>query len=73
MENIQGRADIVRDPNTRAIINVDVASHKTAVASSKARELAKEQLKINTTDINSIRNELLDIKSLLKQLVDKNG
>ena len=73
MENIQGRADIVRDPKTRAIINVDVASHETAVASSKARELAKDQLKINTTDINSIKDELSDIKSLLKQLVDKNG
>ena len=73
MENIKGRADIVRDPKTRAIINVDVASHETAVASSKARELAKEQLKINTTDINSIRVELSNIKSLLQQLVDKNG
>jgi len=73
MEIIQGRVDIVRDPNTRAIINVDVASHETAVAASKARQLAKEQLKINTNDINSIRDELSDIKSLLKQLVDRNG
>ena len=73
MEIIQGRVDIVRDPNTRAIINADVASHETAVAASKARQLAKEQLKINTNDINSIRDELSDIKSLLKQLVDKNG
>ena len=73
MENIKGRADIVRDPNTRAIINIDVASHETAVAASKARELAKEQLKINTTDINSIREELSNIKSLLKQLVENDG
>ena len=73
METIKGRTDIVRDPSTRAIINVDVASHETAVAASKARQLAKEQIKINTNDINSIRDELSDIKSLLKQLVDKNG
>jgi hypothetical protein len=73
METIKGRTDIVRDPSTRAIINVDVASHETAVAASKARQLAKEQIKINTNDINSIRDELSDIKSLLKQLVDRNG
>ena len=73
METIKGRTDIVRDPSTRAIINVDVESHETAVAASKARQLAKEQIKINTNDINSIRDELSDIKSLLKQLVDRNG
>ena len=73
MDIIQGRTDIVRDPSTRAVINVDTSSHETAVAASKARQLAKEQLKTNTTDINSIKEELSDIKSLLKQLVDKNG
>ena len=73
MDIIKGRTDIVRDPVTTAIINVDVASHETAVAASKARQLAKEQLKTNTSDINSIKEELSDIKSLLKQLVDNNG
>ena len=73
MDIIQGRTDIVRDPSTRAVINIDTASHETAVAASKARQLAKEQLKTNTTDINSIKEELSDIKSLLKQLVENNG
>jgi len=73
MDTIQGRTDIVRDPATRAIVNVDTASHETAVAASRARQLAKEQLKTNTNDINSIKEELSDIKSLLKQLVDNNG
>ena len=73
MENIKGRADIARDPKTRAIINVDTASHKAAVTARKARELAKEQLKTNTNDINSIKEELSDIKSLLKQLVENDG
>ena len=73
MDIIQGRVDIARDPKTRAIINVDTASHEASVTASKARGLAKEQLKTNTNDINSIRNELSDIKSLLKQLVENNG
>ena len=73
MDIIQGRVDIARDPKTQAIINVDTASHEAAVTASKARGLAKEQLKTNTIDINSIRNELSDIKSLLIQLVENNG
>ncbi len=73
MDIIQGRTDIVRDPSTKAIINVDTAAHETAVAASKARQLAKEQINTNTNDINSIKEELSDIKSLLKQLVENNG
>jgi len=73
MDIIQGRTDIVRDPSTKAIINVDTAAHETAVAASKARQLAKEQINMNTNDINSIKEELSDIKSLLKQLVENDG
>ena len=73
MDIIQGRTDIVRDPLTNAIINVDVSAHETAVAASKARQLAKEQINTNTNDINSIKEELSDIKSLLKHLVENDG
>jgi len=73
MENIEGRTDIIKDPYTGAIINIDTGAHRAAVEASKARQLAKEQLKTNTNDINSIKEELSDIKSLLKQLVEKNG
>ena len=73
MNIVQGRTDIVRDPHSGAIINVDAASHEAAVASSKARQLAKEQINTNTNDINSIKEELSDIKSLLKQLVENYG
>ena len=73
MNIVQGRTDIVRDPQSGAIINVDVASHEAAVTASKARQLAKEQINTNTNDINSIKEELSDIKSLLKQLVENNG
>ena len=73
MNIVQGRTDIVRDPHSGAIINVDVASHEAAVTASKARQLAKEQINLNTNDINSIKEELSDIKSLLKQLVENNG
>jgi len=73
MKIIDGRTDIVKDPHTGAIINIDTGAHRVAVEASKARQLAKEQLNNNTNDINSIKEELSDIKSLLKQLVEKNG
>ena len=73
MDVIQGRTDIVRDPDSGAIINIDADAHAVAVASARARSITKEQMKNNTNDINSIKEELSDIKSLLTQLVNNNG
>ena len=73
MDVIQGRTDIVRDLVSGAIINIDAEAYAVAVASAKARAISKEQMKNNTNDINSIKEELSDIKSLLTQLVNNNG
>ena len=70
MYTIEGRTDIVKDPNTGAIINIDDAAHRSAVAGHKARQRAKEEIKNNPTEINSIKEELTEIKTLLKALVD---
>lgn len=70
MYTIEGRTDIVKDPNTGAIINIDDAAHRSAVAGHKARQRAKEEIKNNTNEINSIKEELTEIKTLLKALVD---
>ena len=69
MDNIEGRTDIVKDPNTGAIISIDSEAHRAAVESAKARESAKDQLTDNTNDINSIKEELSDIKDMMRQLL----
>jgi len=69
MKIIDGRNDIVKDPITGAVINIDSDAHKAAVESAKARESAKDQLTTNTNDINSIKEELSDIKNMMRQLL----
>jgi len=69
MKIIDGRTDIVKDPRTGAVINIDSDAHRAAVESAKARESAKDQLTTNTNDINSIKEELFDIKNMMKQLL----
>ena len=69
MKIIDGRNDIVKDPITGAVINIDSDAHRAAVESAKARESAKDQLTTNTNDINSIKEELFDIKNMMKQLL----
>tara|TARA_B100000902_G_scaffold395803_1_gene455197 strand:+ start:726 stop:959 length:234 start_codon:yes stop_codon:yes gene_type:complete len=69
MKIIDGRNDIVKDPITGAVINIDSDAHRAAVESAKARESAKDQLTTNTNDINSIKEELFDIKNMMRQLL----
>ena len=70
---VEGRTDIIKDGITGAVLNVDHNAYQAAVNASKLREASKHQLESNTNDINSIKEELSDIKSLLKQLVENNG
>ena len=71
MKIIEGRTDIVKDPVTGAVINVDSDSHRAAVESSKLRQHAKDQINANTNDINSIKEELSDIKDMMRQLLGR--
>ena len=71
MYTIEGRTDIVKDPNTGAIINIDNAAHRSAVAGHKARQRAKEEIKNNTNEINSIKEEVSEIKLMMKQLLNR--
>ena len=70
MDIVQGRTDIVRDPKSGAIINVDGESYSTAISARKARQKAKEQLKNNTNDINIMKDQLTEIKTMLRTLID---
>lgn len=71
MKIIDGRTDIVKDPVTGAVINVDSDAHRAAVESSKLRQHAKDQINANTNDINSIKEELSDIKDMMRQLLGR--
>ena len=69
MLNVEGRKDLVRDPSSGAILNIDTRTYNAAVKASKDRELARKQLEDNTNDINSIKGELSEIKMMMRQLL----
>ena len=70
MKYIEGRGDIVKDDTTGAILNIDHSAYEAAVNASKLREASKHQLESNTNDINSIKTELTEIKTMLRTLID---
>jgi len=70
MKYIEGRGDIVKDDITGAVLNIDHSAYEAAVNASKLREASKHQLESNTNDINSIKTELTEIKTMLRTLID---
>lgn len=61
---VEGHDGLVRDPNSGAIINVNSSSYAEYVAASKKVEAEKQEL-------NNIRSELAEVKSLLLKLLKK--
>ena len=64
---IKDKPNLVRDMNTGAILNTNIAAfniHK------KEKEL-KEQTKLNTKEINIMKSDILEIKNMLKEILER--
>ena len=59
--------NLVKDVKTKAILNTDINSYREA----KKRRMESITLQSLTNDVNTIKNEFEEIKTLLKQIVKK--
>ena len=69
---VEGNTDLVRDPKTDQIINTNQSAYQQYVTRRAKRKLEKEKSLSIEEDIASLKNELGEIKSLLKELVNGN-
>jgi hypothetical protein len=72
MELVQVRdhKHLVRDLESGAILNTDMKVAEGLRMAKKNRQKTKDQLETNTNDINSIKTELSEIKTMLRTLID---
>lgn len=68
---VENHPDLARDMNSRAIVNTNMAAYEAAVARSRAAQKQKDELRDAVRDINNLKCEMHEIKTLLLQLVDK--
>ena len=66
MIKVEGHPHLYRDPNTGAIINCDDHGYDQYIKSLESRKKQKDEIK-------RMRDELDEIKSLLKVLVEGNN
>ena len=67
---VEGNKDLARDIDSGAILNINQEAFAGAKRAREIREKAKDQLETNTIDINSIKTELSEIKTMLRTLID---
>ena len=69
---VEGNSDLVRDPNTDQIINTNTTAYEQYMNRRKQRKLEKEKALTVEQDLASLKSEMSEIKSLLKELVNGN-
>jgi len=68
---VKDNKDLARDMNSRGIVNTNMAAYEAAVARSRSAQKNKDELRDAVRDINSIKSEMHEIKSLLMQMMDE--
>ena len=68
---VEGRTDLVRDTKSHAIINRNRSAYDNAKKRAQEAQQSRDEIRTATREINNIKSEMHEIKSLLKQLVTK--
>ena len=62
--NVEGHSDIVREESSQAIINTDTEQYRLTM---RRRQLMRNQKE----EINTLKEEVTEIKNLLEDIVEK--
>ena len=72
LNKVKDQSDLARDPQTGSIINVNNLDYEKYVASRKVKTAKTKQVTSIEEDLVNLKNEMNEIKSLLKELVNGN-
>ena len=70
---VEGYTNLLKDSHSKGIINTNKDAYLAAVARKKTFEMQKDGLRDATREINILKSEMHEIKTLLIKLVDKDG
>ena len=66
---VEGHENLIRDTSSNAVINSSTSEYRIYMAKYRAREQQSDELRNACKEINSLKAELREIKSLIKGLV----
>ena len=68
---VEGYNNLVRDTKNNAIINTDRSAYQMAKKRAAAAQRQRDEIRNASREINNIKCEMHEIKSMLKTLLDK--
>ena len=68
---VQGHSNLVRDMNTNAIINKDKNAFHLAKRRAEEAQRQRDEIRGATREINNLKCEMHEIKSMLKTLLER--
>ena len=70
---VQGHDSLVRDTRSSAIVNTNVTEYQLYMKRLHARKDHSDQIKDACREINSLKQEMLEIKQMILELGNKHG
>ena len=70
---VEGYTHLVRDLKTQAIVNTDSDAYARYMARKVKQAEKEDELRGVVREINTIKAEMFEIKSLIKEIADRNG
>ena len=68
---VEGHESLVRDTVSNAVINTSTSEYKIYMARHRARNKQSDELRNACKEINTLKAELREIKSLIKKVIEK--
>ena len=68
---VEGHPDLIKDTKTHAVINRNVGAYEKAKKRAAAAQAQRDGLRETTREIDYLKSEMTEIKTLLKELVGK--
>jgi hypothetical protein len=68
---IDGYPDLVKDETTGAVLSNNNSAYNAVKRRYKSKQLEKEQIQKQEKDINSMREEISELKTMMKTLMEK--
>lgn len=67
---VEGHVNLVRDQKTKAILNTDMNEYNNYIALRNSKQSSSDKIKNIEGEIETVKSELGEIKSLLRELID---
>jgi len=68
---VEGHSNLLRDPNTNSIINTNMSEYQEYITRRDSKSEKNQKIQNLESDVANIKNDLDEIKSLLRSLVNE--